>query len=226
MTMQLPESFTLPLGPDYDDQIESLHRDVIEEGGARLFLGMIRDGRRSWRTFHNETLMPISQLGLNVLESKNRDKTLVDPQHRTANAILSGAIFGNLANESLYPALNSKIYPYRKIFINESLLGPFDEAFKNAGEVRTEKGWQIGYQAMAAYVLRQLSDESIQHIDEWSQDVIQDTDYRPYFTEGVGLSLYAAWDHYGDHLMEQGRNDEVAANLDAAQSYRGGGTSI
>ncbi len=200
----LPENFRLPDNLDYDDAIQGLDKDIKEEGGAYSFLGMIRDGRRDWFSFHTNMLKPAAYFSLELEEREADGKTYVDPRHTLANISLSGMIFGHIANEALYPDVNQTFHPYDDIVIRTSFLGESEKSFIEAGELDTARGKQIGYSAMAATILNQLDAESIVALRDWSMDILASPKYESTFMSGFGVSLYAAWDVYTDQMDEEG----------------------
>ena len=205
----LPESFTLPTGQDYDRLVEAVGVDIEEEGGARYYLGSIRFERRQHESFYAKTLRPMAKLALRLEDMHEERKLTRDSEHRLANAVVSGMLFGNVMNEATYPFFNEKIQPYRNICVYDNLLGEQKEAFDASGGTDKLTGRRIGYRAMSNFILGQLSDESLLKVDGWSESLIPNQDFRPYFLQGVGMSLYVAWDVYSDWMVEDGRADEV-----------------
>jgi len=205
----LPENFQLPTAEDYDTVVARLDEAVQEEGSARLFLGKIRHERRNGYSFQMRTLQPLARTALSLEEMDERGLSL-DRDHSMANAALAGMVYGHLANEASYPLVGELHHPYDPISVTLSMLGGAEASFlKNEG-MRTPFGRQIGYTAMAGYVLRQLSEQSRHVVHGWSEEVIYPSVHHKSFVYGFGTALYAAWDLYSDKLIAEGRADEVA----------------
>ena len=206
---KLPESFTIPTGSDYDNLVDALHTDITEEGGANFYLGAVRYERRNHQSFYMKTLRPMAKIALGMEAMQVDKKVTIDPEHKIANAAVSGMLFGNAMNEVTYPSFNQKLQPYHNLFVYTNLMGEQKDAYIAHNKIATLKGRRIGYRAMSNFIVGQLSDASLLKVDSWSESLIPNPDYRPYFLQGVGMSLFAAWDVYTDLMVEDGREDEV-----------------
>jgi len=216
----LPGDFRLPTPEDYDTVVARLDEAVQEEGSARLFLGKIRHERRNSYGFQMQALRPLARTALSLEEMDEQGLSL-DRDHSMANAALAGMVYGHLANEVSYPLLNEHYYPYGSILVTLSMLGDAEASFlKNEG-MQTPFGRQIGYTAMAGYVLRQLSEQSQHVVHSWSKEVIYPSVHHKSFVYGFGTALYAAWDLYSDKLIAEGCADEDTLAHSAPQTDGG-----
>ena len=205
MTLTLPEYFAIPDSDDLDDIVDSLDQDIKEEGDAALFLGMIRYERRTSGLFNNHVLRPLSMYALSM-EDTDVEGHLRDTQHKRANALLSGMIFGHLINESVYPRIGDVYRPYGFVYINMNFLN-HSQLVEHAklGGIETGQGRRFGYIAMASAQLQTLSEASLEKIDSWSGELVDPGAHRQTFRDGLGFSMYAAWDEYTDRMDEEGR---------------------
>lgn len=206
---RLPESFHLPTPAELDGTIEDVHQEIKAEGSALFYLGALRHLRRNSSEYTYQILSPLAKQAL-LLEKEDAEGAILDLQHHVANTALSGMIFGDVINQRHYPRIGSKYRPYNAIVINPDLLDSSMVGFIEAGGVSTPAGRQIGYSAVAGYSLQQLSDQSGEHIREWSHEVIHDPERRTVFMFGVGLAMYSAQFLYSELLIADGRKDEVS----------------
>lgn len=222
MTVRLPEYFILPKGPDLDDVIDDVHRDVVEEAGARLYLQNLRKARSGGILYDTNVLQHCAQQALGM-EPVHKNNKIMDRSHTLANSVLSGMLFGHVVNEGVYPGIGTTNTPYKRFWVNAAMLGESEQEYDLLGGVATREGAVFGYRVMADYVLNSLSGRSIGQVESWSQDVIPWRDMRENFVFGFGLALYAGWDVYTDLLLAEGRHEEVeliqSANvIDGGQS--------
>jgi hypothetical protein len=204
--MPLPEYFRLPDSHDHDDLIEGLQKDIDDEGGPRLYLGMIRYQRRMSERFHMRVLNPLSNHAL-LLEEKNEMGLTVDRDHRLANAALSGMLFGHVLSEGVYPGLSRIHRTYSAIGVNTHFMDDkTSETFEMNGTTSTVEGLRIGYTAMAQTVLNGMSGTTIDILKGWSDETLLHPAHQSSFIHGVGLVLYANWDYYADLLSDEGRS--------------------
>jgi len=227
MSVEFPEYFKVPAGPDYDDLIAGLQDDIEEEGGVRAFLGMIRSERSGSQSFDKSFLLPAGYHALSLEDGYTKEYTMDlpgmgptklisyiarDRNHLKANAIMSGMTFGHLMNESNYPEIHTQAI-YHGIYVNKALMGDQVENFERAGGRNTLTGRRIAYRAMAGYMLGQLNNTSIQTVRTWADELIPNSDFRSDFMYGIGISLYAGWDDYTDMLVQDGRALEFGIDL-------------
>ena len=205
----LPESFHLACGAEYDAHIEKLNDEINQEGDASLYLGKIRYERRNHGSFYLGALAPLARLALSLeVKSPLSSMGTEGVPHALAHTAMAGMIFGHLINERIYPDTFLKQTPYKEIPVYENLMS---EAMIDAVvALRNAPGWRtVGYRAMAHYMTQQLSDNSLESINRWSSEVIDNTNQRPHFLPGLGLALYTAWDTYSDLMTTEGRGNEV-----------------
>ncbi|MFZ2126628.1 MAG: hypothetical protein WAV04_03920 [Candidatus Microsaccharimonas sp.] len=207
MIPRIPAEFRIPTNQTIDDLIAGVDSDIKEEGSVRSFLGIIRFDRQNSQAFYHKVLYPSTYFAL-TLELRDSDENLRDRQHRLANAVLSGMIFGHIINESTYPGVGRSHFPYDKIWVNNNLLGAYKESFESHDGIKTVEGRRVGYYAMARTAIQDLSDESFANLEKWSEDLIPEAVYRPNFTLGFGTAIYSGWDYYTDRLLAEGRGDE------------------
>jgi hypothetical protein len=224
--LHLPESFNTPSGQDLDDLILGLDQDIREEGDASLFLGLIRYERRNSAIFDLHVLRPLARYALYV-EPTDSDSQIIDTQHKSANAMMSGMLFGHIVNEAAYPSLCERYFPYRQIDVS---LGALDYTqlteFANKGAMGTGEGRQLAYEANANVQINALDALSTKAIDGWASDLIPRPENRRLFRMGVGFAMYAAWDTYSDQLLSEGREYSPLYVLSSADSDQGDNTSI
>lgn len=222
----LPESFNTPNGQDLDDLIAGLDQDIQEEGDASLFLGLIRYERRNSAAFDLHVLRPLARYALNA-EHTDADNEIIDAQHKAANAMMSGMLFGHIINEAAYPSLSDRYFPYHQIDVS---LGALDYSqlteFANKGALVTGEGRQLAYEANANVQINALDALSTEAIDRWASDLIPRPENRRLFRMGVGFAMYAAWDTYIDLLSSEGREYTPLYVTTSVDSDQGNDTSI
>ena len=206
--INLESTFILPTHEDYDDAIAGMQQDIVEEGSPRLFLGTIRSGRRTSRQMNRNVLLPLSEHAFSY-EDPSKSGSPPSTDLRMSKAMLSGMLFGHIANEGLYPRMYD-VDPYRsKASINVNFLDEVVRAsFLEKHKRSPASAYRMGAQAMSALFIDGLSEDSIKTLVSWAEDVVGDERVH-YFTAGFGTALYLAWDAYSDILMKSGREDNI-----------------
>jgi hypothetical protein len=222
----LPESFNTPNGNDLDDLIDGLDEDIQMEGDASLFLGLVRYERRNSYTFSERVLRPMAQYALGA-EYTDSDDHIIDRQHKAANAMMSGMIFGHLINEAVYPSLCSIYFPYHSMPVDLRALNHAQLVeFAEAGAMVTGKGRRIVHETNARIQLNALEPRSVETIDRWASDLIPSTENHLLFRTGVGFAMNAVWDTYTDQLTSEGREYTPLYVTTSVDSDQGSDTSI
>lgn len=194
----IPKNFALPTTPEIDRAIQLIDEMVLDVGGAQSFLKTERHMRRNSSLFAYRVLDPLAYQML-YLEHRDIDSSLVDSEHKIANAALTGALFGHFINEAAgYPKIE-QVRPYKRAMeVLPDLLGEYGQAYVDAGGIDTVEGYRFGATAMAQQSLRFLDATSLSTIELWGQETIYIDKVRPYFVLGVGMSLFNAWETYSE----------------------------
>lgn len=224
MTLKISENFYLPDGSTYNSLITELDNEVRQEGSAALYLGTQRLQRRDSREY-GSVLLQCADLALKF-EERDENYKLTDPQHKLANSVLSGMIFGGFVNEKHYPDLY-KVHPYAQGQIRTALLGDAEEKF-DLKKGLTPKALQIGLGAMSNSQLSKLNDESKGSLNRWGNELADIGVKKGSFIFGAGLSLYSGWSAYEQLLSEQGRDTPETQYASSGIEHidRGDATSI
>lgn len=209
--INLSPEYTLPTNNDYDDVIDSMQRDVEEEGCVSYFLATIRSERKYSEAMHQRVVVPLTEQAF-LYEDVNFNGAVPRTDLRIARGVLSGMMFGHIANEGLYPRMYD-VDPYRNsVPINSHLLAEdkrvlYLEAMKTVDDRRTMM-FRTGKQAMANLFLSGLSEQSIDRLVLWADEMVGE-DRRHLFVNGFGTAMYLAWDAYSDIFQEAGREEEI-----------------
>ena len=213
-SIQLEKGFELPNPEDFDDLIAGVDSDIVEEGGASAFIGMIRAERKDWESMEFAVLRPLARHAFNYEDLRFGG---MPPKTDLAisKAVLSGMLFEHVVNEGAYPRMNYT-KPYNTDTpINTSLTNEFED-FDALWESDQPQAYRLGVQAMATLFIDSLSTTSLETLSRWSEPMVG-VDRAQYFNFGFGTSLYLAWDAYSDMMVAQGEagrvSQYVAANL-------------
>ena len=209
--INLSPEYTLPTNKDYDDVIDSMQSDVEEEGCASYFLATIRSERKGSEGMHRRVVQPLAEQAF-LYENVNFGGAVPRTDLRIAKAVLSGMMFGHIANEGLYPRMYDAD-PYRNSepvnpnFLNVSSRTQYREAMETADDHRIMI-FRTGKQAMANLFLSGLSEQSIARLVVWADEMVGEN-RRHLFVNGFGTAMYLAWDAYSDMFQEVGREEEI-----------------
>lgn len=186
-------SLILPRSEEYDRTIAEIAQEVRDDFGAAAYLADIRYRRR--HSFDFSSFLLSGAKHVLDLEEKNAEGDLVDPQHQSSNAMLSGLIFANLVSEAVFPVYSS-YDAVRYINVHNAMSERQADHFIELGGMGTSAGVQAGLGAASEAGLARLSDESNLAIQEWSIGTIKTPEFRPKFTYGFGLGIYAVYNYF------------------------------
>lgn len=209
--INLSPEYILPTNEDYDDVIEDMQRDVVEEGCASYFLATVRSGRKLSAAMHERVVMPLSQQAF-LYENVNFSGSVPRTDLKISKAVLSGMMFGHIANEGLHPRMydadpyrnNRPVNPH---FLEMSDRMAYLRAMETADDTRAE-AYRMGSRAMANIFISGLNEQSIQTLVGWADEMVGE-DRRPLFVHGFGTAMYLAWDAYSDMFQETNRDAEI-----------------
>jgi hypothetical protein len=209
--ISLSPEYNLPSNEDYNDVIEAMNDDIIEEGGASYFLATIRYGRRDSEGMHRKVVQPLAEQAF-MYEDVNFGGRPPQTDLRMSRAVLSGMMFGHIANEGLHPRMYDAD-PYNNgAPVNIHYLEPaqkevLSKALGTVGEERAV-AFRMAAQAMSSLMTSGLSENSIDRLLEWGDEMVGE-DRRHLFVTGFGTAMYLAWDAYSDIFQETGRENEI-----------------
>lgn len=181
----------LPDTEGYRLAVEMLDDRIEEHGGPSSYLHNLRERRRSSDNYTNFLSRALQHAMM--IEGQDEHGNRINPESRGAEAALSGYIFGNEINDTLYPAPDS----LQKMYYLRLSEGLSDEELAMCKEYFASK--QYNYAARIALLLMakkkkaSLMAPTIERIGAWSAETIRDPARKEIFIQGCMVALQAGY---------------------------------
>lgn len=207
MTQVSAETIKLPTKADYDRAIEMVDARIVHEGSPLLYLRTIVDERQNSKNFW-DFRVEACRVALNLethhlVQKEHEDPnakveylyTLSDKQHKLANTVLSGMIFGRFINEELFftPQTRKRLNWYSPS--TPLLEGETLEEFEAIGEDRMFEALRIVYGVMSETARDRLSEDAKLKLDHWALQVTDIPERQDDFVRGIGIELQVGYEY-------------------------------